>query len=309
MPTDSAQQALSILRDGSQFQWHVIPLLAAGALRLRERDRAPELERGLRRPGALGHGLVQRDLERARLPLHPVRAASGAHPADTAFLILIGLNIEICFMFAIMGIVVAKTLPADPRRADPRRAESLVRRGRRFGLLRGVELVLNAVGALTWDYWWWNARMPWLIVVFGYLTFFVVALLGARHADAAREGAHGRGASTRSTPRACCSSGRGSAGSEGQRLRTASGHWQPLYFSSKPLRLLQRVAPERVAELARAHHLEDRRLAFASAPRRRARSAGPTSESLSTVMPSAPIARAMPAKLGFSRFTPRKRLA
>ena len=27
MPTDSAQQALSILRDGSQFQWHVIPLL------------------------------------------------------------------------------------------------------------------------------------------------------------------------------------------------------------------------------------------------------------------------------------------
>jgi hypothetical protein len=28
MPTESAQQALSILRDGSLFQWYVIPLFA-----------------------------------------------------------------------------------------------------------------------------------------------------------------------------------------------------------------------------------------------------------------------------------------
>ena len=27
MPTASARQALSILRDAGQFQWHVIPLL------------------------------------------------------------------------------------------------------------------------------------------------------------------------------------------------------------------------------------------------------------------------------------------
>jgi hypothetical protein len=38
-----------------------------------------------------------------------------------------------------------------------------------------VELFLNAVGALTWDYWWWNVRMPWLIFLFGYLTFFIVS--------------------------------------------------------------------------------------------------------------------------------------
>jgi len=38
-----------------------------------------------------------------------------------------------------------------------------------------VELFLNAVNALTWDYSWWNARAPWLIIVFGYLHFFVVA--------------------------------------------------------------------------------------------------------------------------------------
>ena len=28
MPTDFAQQALDILRDGGQFQWYVIPLFA-----------------------------------------------------------------------------------------------------------------------------------------------------------------------------------------------------------------------------------------------------------------------------------------
>jgi hypothetical protein len=38
-----------------------------------------------------------------------------------------------------------------------------------------VEVLLNAVGALTWDYPWWNAGAPWLIFVFGYLTFFLVS--------------------------------------------------------------------------------------------------------------------------------------
>jgi hypothetical protein len=38
-----------------------------------------------------------------------------------------------------------------------------------------VEVLLNAVGALTWDYSWWNAKVPWLIFLFGYLQFFIVS--------------------------------------------------------------------------------------------------------------------------------------
>jgi len=38
-----------------------------------------------------------------------------------------------------------------------------------------VEYLLNSVGALTWEYTWWNRSAPWLIFLFGYLTFFVVA--------------------------------------------------------------------------------------------------------------------------------------
>jgi len=38
-----------------------------------------------------------------------------------------------------------------------------------------VEILLNAVGALTWDYSWWSAGAPWLIFLIGYLPFFLVA--------------------------------------------------------------------------------------------------------------------------------------
>jgi len=38
-----------------------------------------------------------------------------------------------------------------------------------------VEILLNAVGALTWDYSWWSARSPIPIFLFGYLTFFLVS--------------------------------------------------------------------------------------------------------------------------------------
>jgi hypothetical protein len=38
-----------------------------------------------------------------------------------------------------------------------------------------VEVLLNAVGALTWDYAWWNAGAPWLIFLIGYLPFFLVS--------------------------------------------------------------------------------------------------------------------------------------
>ena len=34
---------------------------------------------------------------------------------------------------------------------------------------------MNAVGALTWDWPWWDAGSPWLIFLFGYLHFFLVS--------------------------------------------------------------------------------------------------------------------------------------
>jgi hypothetical protein len=174
MLSPAARQASAILRDGAYFQWYVIPCLAFVLYVY-----AVEIER--RNWNLVFAGLALWGMDWFNeiwnaLVLHATGYAPvwGA-PGHTAFLILVGLNIEICLMFAIAGIVVAKTLPADRRRrilGVPNRWFVAVAASV-FCVI--VEMFLNAVGALTWDYWWWNVRMPWLIIVFGYLTFFVVA--------------------------------------------------------------------------------------------------------------------------------------
>ncbi len=174
MPTDSAQQALSILRDGSQFQWYVIPLFALVVYVY-----ANEIERqnwslvfaGLAFWGMDWFNEIWNSLVFHFTGTAPVWGA----PGQTAYLILIGLNIEICFMFAIAGVTFSKLLPKD------KRLKVLGVPNRLFVAISGaafcvfVEVLLNAIGALTWDYSWWDANTPWLIFLFGYLTFFLAA--------------------------------------------------------------------------------------------------------------------------------------
>jgi hypothetical protein len=90
-------------------------------------------------------------------------------------IILIGLNIEICVMFAIAGITFSKMLPADRHvriLGLPNRLAIAIG-GSIFCMI--VELLLNAAGALTCDYAWWGVSAPWLIFLIGYLPFFLVA--------------------------------------------------------------------------------------------------------------------------------------
>jgi hypothetical protein len=94
---------------------------------------------------------------------------------DTSYLILIGLTIEISLFFAINGVVFAKLLPADRNMRilglPNRWAISLL-----LSLVSvGVELLLHAAGVFHWYYWWWNVASFPVIVVFGYLTFYVVS--------------------------------------------------------------------------------------------------------------------------------------
>ncbi|HVN85386.1 MAG TPA: hypothetical protein VMW17_11120 [Candidatus Binatia bacterium] len=174
MPTDAAARALRILRDGGQFQWHVIPLLLLVLYVY-----ANEIERKNWNVVFAGLALWGMDWFNEiwnALVFHFTQYAPlWATPGRSAYVILIGLNIEICFMFAIMGIVVTKTLPVDRSLkifGIPNRWFMAVVAAALSVL---VEFVLNAAGQLTWDYWWWNVRTPWLIFLFGYLTFFVVA--------------------------------------------------------------------------------------------------------------------------------------
>ena len=174
MPTEAALEASKILRDGSVFQWYVIPLFALVVYVY-----AAEIERknwNLVFAGLAFWGMDWFNEIWNALVFHFTQYAPvwGA-PGDTAFLILIGLNIEICFMFAISGIVFSKMLPED------RRMKVLGLPNRLFFVLFGaafcvfVEVLLNRIDALTWDWPWWSAGAPWLIFLAGYVPFFAVS--------------------------------------------------------------------------------------------------------------------------------------
>jgi hypothetical protein len=174
MPTEAAAQASSILRDGGQFQWYVIPFLAlviyVYAVEVEKRNWSHVLA-GLAFWGMDWFNEIWNSLVFHFTNYAPVWGA----PGDTAYLILIGLNIEICFMFAIAGVVFVKLLPADKQMKILGLPNRLVLAITTSAFCVFVEVLLNAVDALTWDYVWWNARAPWLILLFGYLHFFLVS--------------------------------------------------------------------------------------------------------------------------------------
>jgi hypothetical protein len=93
----------------------------------------------------------------------------------SSFVILIGLTVEISLFFAINGVVFAKLLP-------PERSARILGLPNRWAMAIalslvsvGVEILLHADGVFHWYYWWWNVASFPVIVVFGYLTFYVVA--------------------------------------------------------------------------------------------------------------------------------------
>jgi len=174
MPTDFAIQAMSILREGSQFQWYVIPLLAfvfyVYSVEVEKRNWDLVLA------GLAFWGMDWLNEIINSLVFHATNYAPiwGA-PGNTAFLILIGLNIEIMFMFAISGVIWSKMILPDKETkilGIPNRVLIAVV-GAAFCVF--VEYILNSAGALTWEYTWWNRSAPWLIFLFGYLTFFITA--------------------------------------------------------------------------------------------------------------------------------------
>ena len=157
MPTESALQASKLLRDGSTFQWYVIPLLAfvfyVYASEIQKKNWSLVFA-GLAYWGMdwfneIWNGLVFHFTQYA-----PVWGT----PGKSAYVILIGLNIEICFMFAVAGIAFGKLLPKDKRLrilGIPNRLFIAVA-GSAFSVV--VEIWLNSFGALTWEYRWWNAK-------------------------------------------------------------------------------------------------------------------------------------------------------
>jgi hypothetical protein len=172
--TDFTAEAQELLRDETQFKWYVVALLILVLYVY-----AVEVERRRWDIVLAGAAFWLADWINEivnSLILHfGDRAALWTTTGDTAYLILIGLTIEISFMFAIAGVVYAKVLPAD-------RHAKLLGMPNRLTIALGfsifavfVEVLLNGTGYFHWDYWWWNFPFVFPIVVFGYLWFFLIA--------------------------------------------------------------------------------------------------------------------------------------
>lgn len=168
------REAERLLRAPGHFQWSTVTLLALVVY-------VYSVEAERRNWSAILAGLAFwlmdwfNELVNALVLHFDGHAALWTVTGSSSFVILIGLTIEISLFFAINGVVYVKLLPADrrtrilgiPNRWAIALALSIVS--------VGVELLLHELGVFHWHYWWWNAASFPVIVVFGYLTFYIAA--------------------------------------------------------------------------------------------------------------------------------------
>jgi hypothetical protein len=164
------QQALSILRSGQFFQWYVITLLALVVYVY-----ANEISKKNWKGVAAGLALYAvhwfYEIINALIQ-HFSGHALWTVPTGTAFLLLIGVGIELSFMFAIAGLVLSKLLPADPNLkilGIPNRLLFAIGNAAFFSI---VEIFLVKTPVFVWVYPWWGA-LPVFITV--YIPFFLAA--------------------------------------------------------------------------------------------------------------------------------------
>lgn len=174
MITASAAQAEQLVRNSSHFQWYVISLLLVVIYAYAEQ--AAEKRWSVVLAG-IAFWLMDwiNEIWNGLVFHFSGFAPIWGTPGGSAYTLLIGLNIEISFMFALMGLATVRMLPPDRHLKILGINNRWVMAVTNSILCVCVEVWLNHVGALTWEWSGWNARAPWLIFLVGYLPFFAVA--------------------------------------------------------------------------------------------------------------------------------------
>jgi len=179
VPTPASLEALSKLRTlNPDSGWYIIPLLAivlyiygVEIKKARETNNWNTVFAGLT---VLGLDLIN-EIWNALVFSFTNYSAFWTTPGASAYIIMIGWNIEIAFMFSLAGIVFAKFLPDDKNK-------KMLGLPNRWAYAIGfalfcviVEIFLNLGNYLIWEYVWWHWYNPVLIFLIGYFHFFVGA--------------------------------------------------------------------------------------------------------------------------------------
>jgi len=169
-----ADEAFSILRKSSLFKWYIVPLFVYVVYLYLDEIKKNNLA-GI--CAGLSFFLMDAFNEIWNGLFYTATGFSAVWMCSfpTAYQPLMGWNIEIIFMFLILGLASTKLLPED------RDATILGINNRHFfafimaWLCVLVEILLNKWGALIWNYSWWKADFPYLIFIIGYWPFFEIA--------------------------------------------------------------------------------------------------------------------------------------
>ena len=178
--TSASSEALSKVRDPKELVWYVVPLLA-----LMFYIYAKEIRRA-RKTGNWDYvlaGIFQIGLSMVGEPYNgwvlciTGRSAMWTVARQSAYLIYVGLNLEIMFIFSFIGTMVAYTLPSDKEQNiwGIRTRTIAIYLWTLVAVL--IEMLLNYAGLLVWEYHIWNRNLIGGIFVYiCYLTGFMNVL-------------------------------------------------------------------------------------------------------------------------------------
>jgi hypothetical protein len=99
---------------------------------------------------------------------HALWTASGG----TSFLILVGVGIEISFMFSVAGLIMSKILPEDRKMKILGIPNRIVFAAVNAFLVALIEVPLAASPIFHWVYPWWGMLTVWVMI---YIPFFLAA--------------------------------------------------------------------------------------------------------------------------------------
>jgi hypothetical protein len=180
--TEATVRAFEGLRDLSMIKWYIIPLLAI-VFYIYTREIKEAKKTGNWNAVLAGLTIFGVDFFNETWNgwvLHfTQRSAFWTTPGDTALRTMIGWNIEIMFMFTLLGVIFYHSLSESTR-------EKILGIPEKWFWAIGysifcvfIECVLNIGGHLVWEYPFWKLSFGgvWLIFFFGYFHFFCFAIL------------------------------------------------------------------------------------------------------------------------------------
>lgn len=165
------RQALDLLRSGQPFQWYVITLLAL-VVYVYVNEISKKNWRGV--AAGLSLYMVHWFVEIINAIIQHFNGhALWTVPSGTAFLLLVGVGVEISLMFSIAGLIFSKLLPEDPHLKIMGVNNRLFLAVVNAAFFSIFEIFLVKTPTFAWVYPWWGA-FP--VFIFVYVPFFVVSM-------------------------------------------------------------------------------------------------------------------------------------